>query len=718
MAGILGLLMVIGIMVSPLARASSPEPVENFVEKGSLSIHVPREGKDKESKKARKMIYFRLPETETDLKAAQKKYTDMTIAQIKAELGEGTETAESTVVGDDDVIEVRGIPDGNYIFKETEESFENHEYKISTIAWNAVTGEVTPYKGQIKAKVFKPEEKPLILKKIAYEGEEKKEITLAGVEFELYQVDKKDQAIKLIDKGNGIYEYGEAGDKSTLVTNKDGKIEIKNLPEGKYFFRETKTLEGYILNDKNRDSKEIIYNPAEGKDINITNNKEEKISVSLHKIDGDSKEKLKDVEFRLYIKSGNKSTPVGIKDGQYVAAENMDHTFKTDADGKIVVDNLPELAKGEKYVFREVRAPEGYVANTDQSYDALINKDITIKNYKNPKPIELAITKIDSARNTPLDRVGFELYRVREVENPDTKTLETKTERVAVKGDSGKYEFDPSSAQSSLLYQLHTDSEGKISVKGLPDGEYYFKENIVLKDYDLPENKGKESKRLTRDKNTDTIGNKPVTPPDANPPSSNIPKGGYRFVKIDDSPEQKRLAGAVFALYRVDGNGKVTPYEVDGKRVTIKSGENGEFEVRGLANGKYILRETVAPNGHLLDVKPIEFTASATSYANDAIMIVNKKTPRNQVPPSVTPPASTPPGSTTPPTTRQQVPPSVRPPGTTYYVPSNTPGIPRGPLVKTGDIRIVILAALGIIMIGGGVYLVRKSDKKQRLSLA
>lgn len=716
MAGVLSLIMLLGVLVSPFAAASARDAGGSLIESGSLDIHIPRNGKDAEDDaEARQMLYFKLAETEDSIEDIQKKYATMSIDEITAELGEGTKTPESIVKDGHDVIEIRGLEDGIYVFKETEDSYEKHEHKITTIAWNAASGLVTPV--ELNAKTFKPENlKPLVLRKIAYEGEEKKEITLAGVEFELYQADKKDQAIKLIDKGNGIYEYGEGGDKSTLVTNMDGKIEIKNLPEGKYFFRETKTLEGYILNDKNRDSKEITYNPAEGKDINITNNKEEKTTISLHKIDGESKEKLKDVEFKLYVKSGNKSTPVGIKDGQYVAAENMDHTFKTDADGKILVDNLPELAKGEKYVFREVKTLEGYKLVDDQIHEAIENQDITVKNYKNPEPIEIKLTKIDSISKKPLDRVGFELFRVKQVENPDTKTLETTTERVSLKGDSGKYEYNAESAQSEQVYQLHTNSNGQIVVNGLPDGQYYFKENIVIDNYELPENRGKESERLNREKNTTELTNKPVNP-NVTPPTSNIPKGGYRFVKVDDSPEQKRLAGAIFALYKVDGNGKVTPYEVDGKRLTIKSGENGEFEVRGLPNGKYALKETVAPDGHLLDMKLIEFTASATSYANDAIMIVNKRTPRQVVPPTVNPP-SNPPVTQSPPTPGQPAPPAVTPPGTRYYVPSNTPGVPRGPLVKTGDIRIVILVAVGIIMIGGGVYLVRKSEKEQRVVLA
>lgn len=112
--------------------------------------------------------------------------------------------------------------------------------------------------------------------------------------------------------------------------------------------------------------------------------------------------------------------------------------------------------------------------------------------------------------------------------------------------------------------------------------------------------------------------------------------------------------------------------------------------------GKYRLRETAAPEGYILDTKPIDFLVTSTSYQKAAIMIENKKSTRQIVPPVVT-------------TTTPNV------PKKTYYVPTDTPSIPRGPLVKTGDIRIVIFMVLGMFMILAGTYLVRKSEKAQRI---
>ena len=84
------------------------------------------------------------------------------------------------------------------------------------------------------------------------------------------------------------------------------------------------------------------------------------------------------------------------------------------------------------------------------------------------------------------------------------------------------------------------------------------------------------------------------------------------------------------------------------------------------------------------------------------------------MPPGSNTPTKPPKTPQTPPTTRNSVPPKSTPPSTRYYVPKNKPGIPRGPLVKTGDIRIIVFVVIGLIMIIEGSHLVRKSEKTQR----
>lgn len=76
--------------------------------------------------------------------------------------------------------------------------------------------------GSIKDEYYKNETKIIIIKKDQETGE-----MLEGVEFEL-----------LDDKENVVY--------TGLKTDKDGKVEIKNIIPGIYYLKETNTIDGYV----------------------------------------------------------------------------------------------------------------------------------------------------------------------------------------------------------------------------------------------------------------------------------------------------------------------------------------------------------------------------------------------------------------------------------------------------------------------------------------
>lgn len=112
----------------------------------------------------------------------------------------------------------------------------------------------------------------------------------------------------------------------------------------------------------------------------------------------------------------------------------------------------------------------------------------------------------------------------------------------------------------------------------------------------------------------------------------------------------------------------------------------------------YYLEETNPPNGYMANTKPIPFKISATSYSETHQVITNEKQP------------PTPPKEETPPPT----PPT--PPETPSTPTKTLTSRSRGPLVKTGDIRIWIYFAIGLIMIVAGFIIIRNQDKKQELA--
>lgn len=737
MAGLLSLFMVLAAIISPVSNAQEASKATG---NSHLTIKIPRNGKDAEDDSpARELRVYKLSDdnlTSEDLESDRLKYDAMTTAEVEKKLETVGEVLKSTVEDSHDVIELKGLTPGAYLLKETDDSSENHEYRVISSATNIQDGILD--KQEINVKV--DQVKPLTLFKYTIEKEaedsekleekensEDKEDTedaeeseesesiektgLAGVKFNLIN-SADNEVVKLTKTDEGTYSYESASEETELVTNDEGYITVNNLPTGNYYFKEVDTIEGYVIDNPN--TEKFDYEKSKGQNIEKLNRKEtKKVQVGLHKVDEETKEALAGVEFKLYLKSGNTLTPVGKnEDDIYDVGNQYEDIFTTDEEGKIVVEDLPEPAESGEYVFIEVKALDGYYLNPNNYQIVKNNELVEIENYKNPTPHELKLTKVDSFTDEPIDRVEFKLLKVIVIDNGDnTKTIDE--EEVVLAGSNGSYEFKKDLAQSEEVHQLFTDSNGEIVVRNLPDGEYFFREITPHKDYNLAENRGKESERLKRNNTTYTMENRPIHPPSVNPPGSNYERGSYNFVKVDDSEEQKRLAGATFALYKVDESGKQVPYEVDGKRYTVKSGENGEFKVENLPYGKYVLRETAAPSGYILNVNPIEFTISKDSTNAEAIMIVNKRNPERSVtPPVVRPPGTTtPPGTSTPPTTRTTVPPK------TYYVPKDRPGIPKGPLVKTGDIRIIVFIAIGLVMILFGNHIVRKEEKIQVTSL-
>lgn len=68
---------------------------------------------------------------------------------------------------------------------------------------------------------------------------------IAGVEFALYSDEALTNQIK-VSGSAGVYTVDPAGT-ATLTTATGGKLEIKGLPSGTYYLKETKTIDGYNL---------------------------------------------------------------------------------------------------------------------------------------------------------------------------------------------------------------------------------------------------------------------------------------------------------------------------------------------------------------------------------------------------------------------------------------------------------------------------------------
>ncbi|MGF2716784.1 VaFE repeat-containing surface-anchored protein, partial [Bacillus cereus] len=239
---------------------------------------------------------------------------------------------------------------------------------------------------------------------------DKQEKPLAGVEFTLF-----DQNNKVIGKPK--------------VTDKDGKVSFDNIAFGKYYIKETKTIEGYNINDE----KFPVDIDKDGKVVKHTvTNKVIRGNVELLKVDTENKDaKLEGAEFEL---RGSNDEILG--------------KYTTDKDGKLVIK---DLVFGS-YKLIETKAPTGFVLDQTPKEFTISEEGKTINVTKENTKIygDLEVTKVDTADSkTKLANAKFEVYN-------------EKGEKVA---------------------EGVTDEKGVASFKHLVYGKYTFKEVVAPEGY-------------------------------------------------------------------------------------------------------------------------------------------------------------------------------------------------------------------------------------------
>ena len=516
----------------------------------------------------------------------------------------------------------------------------------------------------------------------------------AEKELSIKEAEEKLKNDKLFD-GEGILSEtsklvydGKAVDRVELKKDEDPNldkltgeiIEINELEEGYYLIKATdaskeipnKKLVTQVVKLPNEDMKNntLIVVAKEEQKVKV-NPKD----IKLIKVDAINTDvKLNQAQFELYKKIENGKDQLITVDGSrgnYSFNEKgKTSLLETWNEGQIVVQNLPEGT----YYFKEKKPAPGYpdegnVNKTSKNLE--LGGSDTVENHRIP-----TLKKVDSDTGEPMDGVEFEIYR-----KSDNKKLNFK------KTSSG-YEVDP-----NVNDKLITKNGGFLNITNLENGSYYFKEVATLKGYIKSDNnidfEIKNFNPVNKDGKVEinTVKNKPEIPKDKNP------KGGYHFVKIDSSKKENRLAGAKFVLMVKEG-GSFKEFLKDGKRVILTSPSNGEFSISGLPyegdGTEYALKEIEAPKNHTISQELTPFTVNAASSSLPAKKIVNEP----YVPTTVTSKQNT---------------------ITTRHVPGEITRVVKNPLVKTGDIRIVIMAIVGVILTIMGIRFVSSGERKQRI---
>ena len=382
---------------------------------------------------------------------------------------------------------------------------------------------------------------------------------------------------------------------ATLTTDEKGKAETEALYLGKYVVKETKAPNGYLLNPKEfavtleyeDQETEIVYG-------NVTVPDElAKGKIRVKKTDAETGNGLSGAEFEIRAKE-DIITPDGTVK---VKAGTVVDTIKTSDKGTA---ETKELYLG-KYEVQETKAPEGYLLNTqkypveliyaDQETE-IVYGDVTV-------PDELAkgkirITKTDKETDKPIP-IGaeFTVIAAEDITTPDG-TIRTE--------------------KGTVVATLTTDDKGKAETDKLYLGKYTVKETKAPEGYLL--NKKEFEVTLTYKDQTTEIIYGDVTVPDQ--PA----KGKIRITKTDAETNKPIPLGAEFTVTAAEDittpDGTVRA-EKGTVVATLTTDDKGKAETDKLYLGKYVIKETKAPKGYLLNPKEFEVTLAYKDQTTEIV---------------------------------------------------------------------------------------------------
>lgn len=389
---------------------------------------------------------------------------------------------------------------------------------------------------------------------------------IAGLSGAVYEIRAAEDIIT--PDGTVRFTKGEIVD--TVTTGKDGLAKSRELYLGKYEVKEIKAPYGMVLNDEIH-TVELVY---AGQNVSVTEtatsfvNERQKVEISLKKTLETSdlfgigqNGELKNISFGLFaaeelVSASGTSIPADGLIEIVTLDESGNGTVKTDLPmGSYYVK---ELATDEHYILSDTKYPVTfeYAGQETAKVQLAVNNGEAIENdliYGS-----VSGRKVDE-NGEPLGGALIGLFKSNDTEFTKENALMTVTSK----------------------------EDGSFSFEQIPFGIWYVREIEQPTGFVLNENVYEVNIAENEQVVEIEIVNKFV-------------HGNITLTKVDADFPDNKLTGATFEVYQ-DNNADGKPDDGDTLIGTLTESEAGIYEMKDLLYGHYLIKETKAPEGFLLD---------------------------------------------------------------------------------------------------------------------
>ena len=369
---------------------------------------------------------------------------------------------------------------------------------------------------------------------------------------------------------DGTLRYHKGDVVDTVTTDEDGKAKSKELYLGKYNVVETKAPTGMVIN-KEKHSVELTY---AGQDVAVTEtatsfvNERQKVKISLEKVLEQNEtfgigknDEIKNISFGLFAKEDIVSSS-----GTVIPADGLIEIITLDENGTATANT--DLPFGSYYI-KEIATDEHYILSDTQypftfEYAGQDTETVEIK-VNDGKPIENKLI-YGSVSGKKIDENGEALGGA----------------LIGIfKADETEY------TKEHAIMTATSEKDGSFSFAKVPYGKWIVREieapeGFVLDDTSYEVNIG-ENEQVIEVEITDEYVH-----------------GNIELTKVDADYPDNKLTGATFDVYKdVNGDGKLD----DGDELigNLEETATGIYEMKELLYGKYLVQETKAPEGFVLD---------------------------------------------------------------------------------------------------------------------